>query len=321
MPEADTIAADNIDRVMNIEMRRRGLPRGKNWLMFEMAREMARAPLVLAGARVLDRNPCRVLILTGAAVPDHMPVGENDGPIGTVVLAKALVALGHTVTVLTDPVCAAPVVGLAKFLQLPLKVVEIGLDDKPLQDKMVDTHDVFVSVERLGGNINGRLHGVNGVRRDHHRANLDHVFKRAIAEKKPTLGIGDGGNEIGFGNIFDRISKEMAGHAYKEVTPCGGGVFSVVRADMLVVANSSNIGAYGVCAGLALLRGRTDLCHDAELDINLHHVGAGLGLVDGANGMLRAWCDGIPPEANAAVVTLIRNIVERELEAAYVRKF
>jgi hypothetical protein len=31
-----------------------------------------------------------------------------------------------------------------------------GLDDRPLQDGMVEEHDLFLSVWRLGGNVNMR---------------------------------------------------------------------------------------------------------------------------------------------------------------------
>jgi len=88
-----------------------------------------------------------------------------------------------------------------------------------------------------------------------------------------------------------------------------------------VVANSSNLGAYGVTAALALLRREVSLCHTPQLDYALAHVGAGLGLVDGVNGELRPWCDGIPPETNAAIVQVMLNIVERTLEATAPRHF
>ncbi len=315
------IAAANIDRVMNLEMRRRGLPRGKKWPMYLMAQDLVSEPLCLAAGRLLDRAPSRILILTGAAVPDHMPVGENDGPIGSSVLTKALVTLGHKVTIVSDPECIAPIEGLLAYLGTEATLVPIGLDDKPLQDELVESNDVFVAIERLGGNLNGHLHGVNGVRRDHHRANLDHIVDRARGEGKPTLGIGDGGNEIGFGNLYERLSVELAEHAFKEATPCGGGVFSVVKTDLLLVANSSNIGAYGTVAGLALLTERPDLCHTGKLDEELHLIGVGLGLVDGANGAARPWCDGIPPNANSAVVEIMRNIVQRTLEPEHLRKW
>lgn len=315
------IACDNIDRVMNVEMRRPGLPRGNKWAMYSIARNAAPAPLVLETARMLDRAPARVLIVSGAAVPKHMPLGENDGPIGSVVLAKSLSAIGHSVAILTDPACAGPFEGLIRYLDIPVEVIQIGLEDRPLQERMVEENDLFIAIERLGGNVNGNLYGVNGNPRGGMRANLDHLFRTARAKGKRTMAIGDGGNEIGFGKIRDRLEREMPEYAYKDVTPCGGGIYSAMETDTLLVANSSNIGAYGVTAALALLRRDPSLCHTPELDYALAHVGAGLGLVDGVNGELRPWCDGIPPEANAAVVQVMLNIVERTLETAAPRNF
>lgn len=315
------IACDNIDRVMNVEMRRPGLPRGNKWAMYSIARNAAPAPLVLETARMLDRAPARVLIVSGAAVPKHMPLGENDGPIGSVVLAKSLSAIGHSVAILTDPACAGPFEGLIRYLDISVEVFQIGLEDRPMQERMVEANDLFIAIERLGGNVNGNLYGVNGNPRGGMRANLDHLFRTARALGKPTMAIGDGGNEIGFGKIRDRLEREMPEYAYKDVTPCGGGIYSAMETDTLLVANSSNIGAYGVTAALALLRQDPSLCHTPELDYALAHVGAGLGLVDGVNGELRPWCDGIPPEANAAVVQVMLNIVERTLETAAPRHF
>ena len=53
------IACDNIDKLINIEMRRTGLPRGKKWVLWEVARELSREPLVLAAARLLNREANR----------------------------------------------------------------------------------------------------------------------------------------------------------------------------------------------------------------------------------------------------------------------
>src|SRR5690606_32970265 len=103
-PIMDPIACENIDRLMNIEMRGHGtLPRGLKWPMYLMAREVAGRSLIEAAALQFAGPPAKVLLVSGAAVPEHMPVGENDGPIGSVVLAKSLTAMGHAVTILTDP--------------------------------------------------------------------------------------------------------------------------------------------------------------------------------------------------------------------------
>jgi len=318
----DTIACDNIDRAMNIEMRGHGsLPRGMKWSMYLMAREAAGMSLVQAAAQEFDRAPCDILLASGAAVPDHMPVGENDGPIGTVVLARSLAAIGHTVRIVTDGAAAAPFRGLLRTLDIQVEVLEIGLDDMRMQNDLAQAHDVFCAIERLGGNANGIIYGATGVSRAPHRANLDTLFNTARSLGKRTIGIGDGGNEIGFGNVHARLSREWPQYDYRQATPCGGGVYSVVETDVLLVANSSNVGAHAVTAALALLRGDLSLCHTAECERALAHVGVGLGLIDGGSGRLRPWCDGVPLEANAAVVEIMHTIVAQSLASATPRAF
>ena len=89
----------------------------------------------------------------------------------------------------------------------------------------------------------------------------------------------------------------------------------------LVTGTTSNIGAYGVIGALALLREDPTLCHTPDEEIALHHVGVGLGLVDGGGGERIPWCDGIPADASAAIVRLVLNIVERTLDPPRERKF
>jgi D-glutamate cyclase len=315
------IACDNIDRALNIEMRRKGMPRGNKWMLYQIAREVSAESLVLAAARLLDRPPARVAILTGAAVPGHMPLGENDGPFGAVVLAGALTRIGHQVSIFTDPAALPPIQALLERRRIAATATPVALKDLAEQQRIVDTHDLFVAIERLGGNRNGILYGVTGVSRSPHRANLDHVFLGAQKLGKPTLAVGDGGNELGFGKVYDQLMTRMPEFAAADRTPCDGGVYSVVPADVLVIGGSSNLGAYGVVGALALLRGDASLCHTPEEEFALHHVGVGLGLVDGGGGERIPWCDGIPADANAAVVRLVQNIVERTLDPPRERKF
>ena len=315
------IAADNIDKLINIEMRRTGLPRGKKWVLWEIARAVSPEPLVLAAARLLDRPPSEIAIVTGAAVPGHMPVGENDGPFGSVVLATALTRLGHKVTIYTDPEALPPIDMLLKRAGLRTEVLPLTLGDSAQQIDIAGQHDLFVAIERLGGNRNGHIYGVTGVSRSPHRANVDTIFRTAAVLGKPTLGIGDGGNEIGFGKVHAELERRLPDHTMASKTPCGGGVFSVVPTDVLAVGTSSNIGAYGVVAALALLRRDATLCHTSDEELALHHVGVGLGLVDGGGGERIPWCDGIPADANAALVRLMQNIVERTLEPPRIRTF
>jgi hypothetical protein len=315
------IAADNIDKLLAVEMRRRGIPRGFKWRLFEIAREAHEEPLCLAAARLLAGTPQRIAIFTGAWIPGGMPVGESDGPYGAVVLARALDRLGHHVTVYTDVECAPPIGFLIDHLGVGVTLQPVARDDATANDAIADASDVGVAIERLGENVNGKLYSMNAHPVGDHHVHFDHCFRAMSAAGKPTIGITDGGNEIGYGKVRERLVAELPGLNLAEKTACGGGIVSATPADVLVVANSSNHGAYGVVAALALLHEDLSLCHEPELDQALHHVGVGLGLIDGGGGGAVAATDGVPAAASAAVVRLLRNVVEQALMEPRSRPF
>jgi len=307
------IACENIDRLQCLEIQGRALPRGIKWRLYEAVRANRDKPLVMAAAEMLDRKPCRIGIVSGAAVPVHMPNGENDGPFGSVVLARALARIGHQVTIFTDPPAAEPFRILIERSALDVGVEELRLSDRAQQEKIAAALDVAIAVERLGGNVNGIIYGATGISRASFRCNVDHLFACMTKAGKPTLSVGDGGNEIGFGIVHDVLTRTMPDLNKADVTPCGGGIVSAIPTDILVVATASNLGAYGVCAALAISRKDPTLCHTPEEEIALEHVGVGLGLTDGGTGKRIAAVDGIPVQDNAAVVTLMQALVARAL--------
>lgn len=314
-------ACENIDRLQSMELQGRALPRGLKAALYELARAVHDEPLVLAAARLLNEGPRHIGIVTGAAVPGHMPVGENDGPLGAVVLTNALVRLGHWVSIYTDNMAAAPLKALIERLGLDVPVIDLQLNGTEQQDAIADDIDVAVAIERLGGNPNGIVYGATGVSRADFRCNVDHLFRTMTAQGKATLSIADGGNEIGFGKIYDALCDRFPEYKLAEVTPCGGGVYCNVPTDVLVVATSSNIGAYGVVAALALLREDLSICHTPEEETALEYIGVGLGLTDGGSGQKIAAVDGVPVEDNAAIVRLMRSSVQRALEGVKDRGF
>lgn len=307
------IAAENIDRLITVEIRRPGVTRGFKSVLYEVARAAAAGPLVLEAALMLNVAPCRIGIVTGAAVAGHMPLGENDGPFGAVVLAGTLERIGHTTTLYTDPECAGPIHALIAINGLNTTLVELDRDNAAQQHQAAADSDILIAIERLGGNPHGHIYGMTAVARDGGRAKVDTMFHTHTALGRPSLGIGDGGNEVGFGSLRETLVQRLPHINQADKTPCGGGVFSTVPTTKLVVGSTSNLGAYGVCAALALLRNDISLCHSPDQEFALHHVGVGLGLTDGGGGGVIAACDGIPADANAAVVLLMRSIVERAL--------
>jgi D-glutamate cyclase len=113
------------------------------------------------------------------------------------------------------------------------------------------------------------------------------------AESRPgtqiiTIGIGDGGNEIGMGKIpWDTIRRNI---------PSGGLIACRVPTDHLVVCGISNWGAYGLAAGLRRLRGSpldAELFDPARESVLLQLMVARGPLVDGTTGQPTVSVDGL----------------------------
>jgi hypothetical protein len=115
-------------------------------------------------------------------------------------------------------------------------------------------------------------------------------------ENRPrTIGIGDGGNEIGMGKVpWDTIRRNIPG---------GGLIACRVPADHLIVAGVSNWGAYALAAGVLLLRGEKGdaTLFDADRERRLLQVMVEQGpLVDGVTTRRTATVDGLTWEQYAA---------------------
>ncbi len=118
----------------------------------------------------------------------------------------------------------------------------------------------------------------------------DRLFRLAqkVHANTRTIGIGDGGNEIGMGKIpHETIVKNI---------PNGDLIHCRVPTDHLIVAGVSNWGAYALAAGLFVLLDRkppADLFDpDRELAILEAMVREG-PLVDGVTGQQTATVDGL----------------------------
>ena len=103
-----------------------------------------------------------------------------------------------------------------------------------------------------------------------------------------TIGIGDGGNEIGMGKIpWDVIRRNIPG---------GGIVACRTPADHLIVCGVSNWGAYGLAAGVRLLRGAKNdgELFDPQREQELLKIMVERGLlVDGVSGLPTVTVDGL----------------------------
>jgi hypothetical protein len=130
------------------------------------------------------------------------------------------------------------------------------------------------------------------------------LMPEAEQEKRPvTIGIGDGGNEIGMGKMPYSIIAE-------NITQ-GGLIACRVPTDYLIVAGVSNWGAYALAAGIGLARNANavELFH-AELEKEVLEKMVRQGpLVDGVTGKKTPTVDGLSWEQYMEPFNEIRTIL------------
>ena len=143
----------------------------------------------------------------------------------------------------------------------------------------------LIAVERCGRAADGRYINSRGESIGAHMAPLDGLFLRFDG---PTVGIGDGGNEIGMGNVAAGVAERLG------LVPCA------VKTDRLIIATVSNWGALGLCAALG------QLPSEAEL-LAAYALCPQVGLLDGITCEPTLSEDGFP----VAYVQRLRNDLER----------
>jgi hypothetical protein len=236
-----------------------------------------------AASLFLERQGC-ILIGTGFPVAGSF---ETDGPLGAIALYRALERMG------SEPIfaCAPPI---SKVLAKSFRTREIPILDweatRPLAAAALAElrPALVVAVERPGVAADGRYYNMRGRDISDALAKLDLLFELAEC---PTIAVGDGGNEIGMGNL----GPALAGLPLKP---------SVTRCSELVVAAVSNWGVYGILAAMGRARGMDFLAgfdprREAEWLV-------GHGALDGITGAAEPTEDGFPLSVGIDIITRLR---------------
>ena len=319
---------DTVDRIVNLDIGKRGVDK-----LYAPARARCDEPLSAAAARSLTKLAAgdRVLLVTGSLTRPwvSMKIGETDGPVGTAALARTLsygfnaIPVVVTDTSLLDPIgttlraAGLAVVtldeakratsnrrfcGVAVALGYPLPDDEARAEAKRLLDELGPK--AVVAIERAGMTVRGTYHNMLGQDYSEGRARIDYLVEAAGERHIPTIGIGDGGNEIGMGAIAEAVHKHV---------PHGEILCARIATDVLLPAGVSNWGCYAIQAALAILTGNAELAHTAALEKHLIEAAAAAGLVDGNTGKGEATVDGMPVEVHMGIVQLLAATVERAL--------
>lgn len=303
----------NLDRLVTVEMRPPSLPQGYVPRLHAAARG-AGDPLVYriaAALASLERG--RIAIATGVVVPPYLAIGEMDGPIGATVLGTALGRLGHDVEILVEDVQVDVVRALCEEIGAA-GVTVLGASEAFTQgaEAYAASLDAAISIEKLSLNAQGVRHSVLGSALDAMDERTDVIFTELARLGRPTFAVGDGGNEIGFGAMTTEV-RDILGSFADCDCGCEGGIIAATATTHLLPCAISNVGAYALTAGLALVLDRDELTPRADVVSALLRRGAREGLLDG--GTLNpdfVGDDGVPGDAIHAIVALLSTIVDQQ---------
>jgi hypothetical protein len=238
-------------------------------------------------ARIILNNRGTVLIGTGFPVSGSF---ESDGPIGAIALYRTLTELDCKPVF----VCAPPI---SKILSRNFTTYELPLADwdksKPVVARaLMDlAPSLIVSIERPGVTANGRYYNMHQKDISDLTAKYDLFF---IESGCPSIAFGDGGNEIGMGNVREALAK-------MDIIP------AVTTCDELVIASVSNWGVYGVLAVLSKILDR-DLFTIFDPQTIAGYL-VDNGCVDGVTTRNESSEDGFPMHVGLGIIEQLRNLV------------
>lgn len=246
-------------------------------------------------ARFIYEKPGPVLIVTGFyEIEPH--VIETDGPPGALAVGRALQGCDQDVVYVSDRygfpflepeargagVVDFPITGAEESRVFALSLLE---QYKP---------SVVIAIERCSVTQSGLYLNMSGKDITPYTARVDDL----ITEHTATVGVGDGGNEIGMGKLAHVIPS----------VPSLPDQPALTSATHLVVTSVSNWGGYGLAAGLSILAGK-DLLPSREEEAGLIQRMVGRGAVDGKLMKPIPGVDGYTLDENLDVLDRLRQVV------------
>ena len=166
-----------------------------------------------------------------------------------------------------------------------------------------------LAIERGGMNKHGRIHGMGGFDFSASQAKMDYLFTGAGERGIATIGIGDGGNEIGMANI-EKTVREKVKNGNMCKCPCHSGIaLDVAKVDVLLSAAISNWAGYGIACLLGLAEGNLDAMCSEEIEKRVLDSCWRVEFHDSIGSRVAPSVDGCPEPVHLAIIRLFREIV------------
>lgn len=329
---------ESIEKLINIDYNNRSIDR-----LYEAARNLTDKPIIEHIADeicAIPQDRC-VFFATGSVTRTWVTpkIGETDGPLGTAVLAKRVCEIMSAFPVIfTEESLVGPISKVVQAAGLSVVTVEQARAAKECADmgktsvacvlpftdddskapgearNLISNFDpaMVICIEKAGFNEAGIYHNMRGHDYSNGRCRADYIVKEALKAKIVTIGIGDGGNEIGMGTVIDAVRKYVEYGAECQCG-CGKGMAACTPTDILLTSSVSNWGCYAICAALALKCKNPKWVHNSLDERMLLDVAVQAGMVDGATGKAERTVDGFSAEANGSIVDLMKYLVMKKL--------
>lgn len=329
---------DVIEKLINIDFNNRQIDH-----LYEAIRKQAKKSIIETIAEEICSISSGeyVFLSTGSITRTWVTpsIGETDGPLGTAVLAKRIREISSAIPIIiTEHSLVEPIAKVVQASGLSVVTVEQAKaaqakanqgptsvacvlpfteDDSKAESEAKVLMDMFspkmlFCIEKAGFNDKGIYHNMRGHDYSAGRARIDYLVFEAQKRQVLTVGIGDGGNEIGMGCVLDAV-KEHVKYGAACQCGCGSGMATTTKTDILLTASVSNWACYAICAALALKCGKASLAHAPADELRMLNTAVQAGMVDGATGKAETSVDNFTVEANCAFIEFIRALVYRQL--------
>lgn len=298
------------------------------------AKQRVQYPLAMEAAMRLcaDVEPGdAVLICTGWPSRSWLMRGltETDGPVGAGYLARALEqCLGAVPIIVVEQSLSTYAEAALASAGLIVADVETALESKSGRHRAsvgavlpfttewnlaeAEAQAVLsrlspkavISIEMPGANEKELFHNVTSrVVPTDLVAKADVLMRQAMARSILTIGIGDGGNELGMGFVADAVRAHLPNG--KEIAPA-------TDVDVLVVGCISNWAAVGVAAAVAAVTGKPEVLRTVDLMRITDRV-SDAGAIDGLSAYVDPKNDGTGRAVNSGFVELLAMTVDMHL--------
>lgn len=332
---------DLIDALLTVDLPARGVID----LAYPVFRDHYSRPLFALAAQTLTaavQPGDTVIIATG--FPNRIridpDIAESDGPVGAAAMARALeMGLGAAPVIVVEAPLVDATIATVQALGLRCvdpdqavasaqtssnlhcaAVVASPMDPteaRVLAQQLTAANRVgaFIAIEKGGANAQGVIHYSRGTPGTGWIAPVDGMMEIVAAQGGATIGIGDGGNEVGMGNAQGAL-RDVIPYGADCGCPCGGGIVPGFETDVVLPVTVSNWGGYGVCAALAIALGDPRLLHDAAAESRMLQAAGVAGLIDGVSGFTEPTSDGLSEQIHTSIIDLLHGIIGQGVDLA-----